>query len=78
VLSHRVAAMMAFNQHRELIIRDGRLTREVAIPGAAAKCDALNDLRARFEIEAADTLARGDGVRSRNARRRRSRSCSPR
>jgi phosphoserine phosphatase len=63
VFSHRVAARLGFDEQRanRLVIQDDHLAGEVESPilRAAAKRDALNDLRARFELEAADTLALG-------------------
>jgi phosphoserine phosphatase len=66
VFSHRVAAMLGFDEHRanRLVVESDRLTGKVEDPilGAAAKRAALNDLRARFKLEAIDTLAVGDGA----------------
>jgi phosphoserine phosphatase len=63
VFSHRVAARLGFDEQRanRLVIQDDDLAGEVESPilRAAAKRDALDDLRARFELEAADTLALG-------------------
>jgi len=62
----RVAAACGFQHHQanELIIEDGRLTGEVAMPilGRAAKQNALLRLAGENDIDLTDTLAVGDGA----------------
>lgn len=62
----RIAAACGFQHHQanELIIKDGRLTGEVAKPilGRAAKQNALLRLAGENNIDLADTLAVGDGA----------------
>lgn len=54
LFSHRVAAMLGFDDHRAIgWPSKTNLTTEVESPilAAAAKRDALNDLRGRFALE---------------------------
>jgi phosphoserine phosphatase len=61
-----VAAMVGFQESRanELLVRDGKLTGEVAEPilGRAAKLATLVELREAFDLDDIDTLAVGDGA----------------
>ena len=61
-----VAAMVGFEENRanELLVRDGKLTGEVAEPilGRAAKLATLVELREAFDLDDIDTLAVGDGA----------------
>jgi phosphoserine phosphatase len=61
-----VADMIGFQENRanRLIVRDGKLTGEVAEPvlGRAAKLAALVDLLESFDLDDIDTLAVGDGA----------------
>ena len=58
------ATGFVYNQANELLIRDGRLTGEVAEPilGRAAKQDALLRLAGEHDIALSETLAVGDGA----------------
>ena len=53
-----------YNQANELLVKDGKLTGEVAMPilGRAAKEEALMRLAADHGIDLSDTLAVGDGA----------------
>lgn len=61
-----VGAELGFdeNQANTLIIEDGRLTGEVGVPilGQQAKVDALRRIAAARGLDAADTIAVGDGA----------------
>jgi phosphoserine phosphatase len=61
-----VAAKIGFQEDRgnELMVRDGRLTGEVAEPilGRAAKLATLIELRESFDLDDIDTLVVGDGA----------------
>jgi len=61
-----VAAMLGFDMHRsnDLVIEDGRLAGRVSEPilGREAKLQALEALRARFNLAPGATLAVGDGA----------------
>ena len=58
--------MIGFQENRanELLVRDGKLTGEVAEPilGRAAKLATLVELREAFDLDDIDTLAVGDGA----------------
>lgn len=62
----RVASAAGFGIHRAntLLVRDGRLTGEVAEPilGRSAKLEVLNEEVARLGLHASDVLAVGDGA----------------
>jgi phosphoserine phosphatase len=66
VFTGPISATIGFDEHRSntLLARDGVLTGEVAEPilGRQAKLDALLELRARFGVGPARTLAIGDGA----------------
>ena len=61
-----VATRLGFDENRAntLIVKDGRLTGEVARPilGRAAKVEALEQITARLGISEADVIAVGDGA----------------
>jgi phosphoserine phosphatase len=61
-----VAAMIGFQENRanELLVRDGKLTGEVAEPilGRAVKLATLVELREAFDLDDVDTLVVGDGA----------------
>ena len=61
-----IAAMIGFDESRanHLDVEDGRLAGTVAEPivGREAKLSTLRELRARFGLDVADTLAAGDGA----------------
>src|SRR3984893_15582265 len=66
LFTNEVAAMLGFQENRanQLVVRDGKLTGEVAEPilGRAAKLAALVELREGFDLDNIDTLAVGDGA----------------
>jgi phosphoserine phosphatase len=66
LFTRAVAAMIGFQEDRanELLVRDGKLTGEVAEPilGRAAKLATLVELREAFDLDDIDTLAVGDGA----------------
>ncbi len=61
-----IADRLGFDEHRAntLLIRDGKLTGEVARPilGKAAKVSALREIAARLGIAPGDAIAVGDGA----------------
>jgi phosphoserine phosphatase len=66
MFTNAVAATIGFQENRanELLVRDGKLTGEVAEPilGRAAKLATLVELREAFDLDNIDTLAVGDGA----------------
>jgi phosphoserine phosphatase len=66
LFSARVAALIRFDEHRanRLIIANGRISGKVEEPvlGPQAKLMALLELRSQLGLDAADTLAVGDGA----------------
>jgi phosphoserine phosphatase len=66
LFTNAVAAMIGFQENRanELLVRDGKLTGEVADPilGRAAKLATLIELRESFDLDDIDTLVVGDGA----------------
>jgi phosphoserine phosphatase len=66
LFTNAVAAAIGFQENRanELLVRDGKLTGEVAEPilGRAAKLATLLELREAFDLDNIDTLAVGDGA----------------
>lgn len=66
VFTGPISATIGFDEHRSniLIAQDGMLIGEVADPilGMQAKFDALVELRSRFGLSSAQTLAVGDGA----------------
>jgi phosphoserine phosphatase len=66
LFTNAVAALIGFQENRanELLVRDGKLTGEVADPilGRAAKLAALVELRESFDLDNIDTLVVGDGA----------------
>ena len=66
LFTSRVAAMVGFDEHRgnTLIVEDGKLAGRVQEPvlGREAKLATLIELRDRFGLSAAGTLAAGDGA----------------
>ncbi len=66
LFSNAVAASIGFQENRanELLVRDGKLTGEVAEPilGRAAKLATLTELRESFDLDNIDTLVVGDGA----------------
>jgi phosphoserine phosphatase len=61
-----VATAIGFQENRgnRLLVKDGKLTGEVAEPilGRAAKLATLNELRESFDLDDLDTLVVGDGA----------------
>src|SRR3954452_9896001 len=61
-----VATAIGFQENRgnRLLVKDGKLTGEVAEPilGRAAKLATLNELREAFDLDDLDTLVVGDGA----------------
>jgi phosphoserine phosphatase len=66
LFTNAVAALIGFQENRanELLVRDGKLTGEVADPilGRAAKLATLIELRESFDLDNIDTLVVGDGA----------------
>ena len=66
LFTNAVAATIGFQENRanELLVRDGKLTGEVAEPilGRAAKLATLVELREAFDLDDIDTLVVGDGA----------------
>jgi phosphoserine phosphatase len=66
LFTRAVADMIGFQENRanELLVRDGKLTGEVAEPilGRAAKLATLVELREAFDLDDIDTLVVGDGA----------------
>jgi phosphoserine phosphatase len=66
LFTNKVAAMIGFQENRanELLVRDGKLSGEVAEPilGRAAKLATLIELREAFDLDNLDTLVVGDGA----------------
>jgi phosphoserine phosphatase len=66
LFTNTVAAWLGFQENRAntLLVRDGKLTGEVAEPvlGRAAKLATLIDLRESFDVDDVDTLVVGDGA----------------
>jgi phosphoserine phosphatase len=66
LFTNAVAALIGFQENRanELLVRDGKLTGEVADPilGRAAKLATLVELRESFDLDNIDTLVVGDGA----------------
>ncbi len=66
LFTNAVAALIGFQENRanELLVRDGKLTGEVADPilGRAAKLATLTELRESFDLDNIDTLVVGDGA----------------
>jgi phosphoserine phosphatase len=66
LFTNAVAAWIGFQENRAntLLIRDGKLTGEVAEPvlGRAAKLATLVELRESFDLDEIDTLVVGDGA----------------
>src|ERR1700753_1871837 len=66
LFTNAVAARIGFQENRanELVVRDGKLTGEVAEPivGRAAKLATLVELRESFDLDNLDTLVVGDGA----------------
>jgi phosphoserine phosphatase len=66
LFTNAVAATIGFQENRanELLVRDGKLTGEVAEPilGRVAKLATLVELREAFDLDNIDTLAVGDGA----------------
>jgi phosphoserine phosphatase len=66
LFTNPVAASIGFQENRAntLLVRDGKLTGEVAEPvlGRAAKLATLIDLRESFDLDEIDTLVVGDGA----------------
>jgi phosphoserine phosphatase len=66
LFTDRIAATIGFDENRanRLVVENGRLTGQVEEPvlGADAKLATLNELTARLDLTAADTLAVGDGA----------------
>ncbi len=66
LFTNTVAAWLGFQENRAntLLVRDGKLTGEVAEPvlGRAAKLATLIDLRESFDFDEIDTLVVGDGA----------------
>jgi phosphoserine phosphatase len=66
LFANAVAALIGFQESRanELLVRDGKLTGEVADPvlGRAAKLATLTELRESFDLDNIDTLVVGDGA----------------
>ncbi|MDE2578386.1 MAG: phosphoserine phosphatase SerB [Hyphomicrobiales bacterium] len=64
--TRKIAQMAGFDENRanELVVENGHFSGVVAEPilGAQAKLDALSELRARFALDPAETMAAGDGA----------------